>query len=339
MPILGSSASPKGVPSAPTIGTATAGDGSASVTFTAPSFSKLPITSYTVTASPGGATGTGASSPITVSGLSSGTAYTFTVRASHANGQSAASGSSNSATPLAPYVLAQTFNSSGNYTVPSGKTQIGVMMVGGGNNGGISSGAGGVGGTGSKALAVYNIPTNASTTYAITVGGTGGASVFGSIASVSSSSASANTGTLVTANGGTGGAEFGGVGGVGGIITSPVSGFGNMQAGGGGGGGGSRGNVTCRTDGEGSPIDESASGGGGGGGGAAGGGNGGAGGNASYSGGGGSFNAGGDGSAGGTNIGGGGGGGGAGGRVSCAGQASFGNGGTGGTGRVLVYIR
>ena len=80
MPILSSSAgSTKGPASAPTIGTATAGNGSASVTFTAPSFSKLPITSYTVTASPGGATGTGASSPITVSGLSNGTAYTFTV--------------------------------------------------------------------------------------------------------------------------------------------------------------------------------------------------------------------------------------------------------------------
>jgi hypothetical protein len=340
MPILGSSASPKGVPSTPTIGTATAGDGSASVTFTAPSFSKLPITSYTVTASPGGATGTGASSPITVSGLSSGTAYTFTVRASHANGQSAASSASNSATPLAPYVLAQTFNASGNYTVPSGKTQIGVLMVGGGANGSIGSGSsGGAGGAGSKALAVYNIPTNAATNYVITVGGIAGTSQFGNIASVSLSSTSFNSGTSVVANGGSGSGGSGGQGGVGETITSPVSGFGNIQAGGGGGGGGARGNVQCQTDAEGGWIDASAGGSSGGSGGASGGGNGGAGGGASFSGGSASYDSGGDGSAGAANFGGGGGGGGSGGRVSCAGSAPFGNGGSGGTGRVLVYIR
>jgi hypothetical protein len=339
MPIIGSSASPKGVPTAPTIGTATAGDGSASVTFTAPGFSKLPITSYTVTSSPGGFTGTGSSSPITVSGLTSGTAYTFTVRASHANGQSAASSASNSATPLAPYVLAQTFNSSGNYTVPAGKTQIGVMMVGGGFFGSTSSGAGGSGGVGSKALAVYNIPTNAGTGYVITVAAQTASSQFGNIASVSSSSASANVGTSVVANGGNGGSQFGAIGGVGEIITSPVSGFGNIQAGGGGGAGGGRGNVTCRTDGDGGPIDDSAAGGSGGSGGASGGGTGGAGGNASYSGGGASYNSGGDGSSGAANFGGGGGGGGSGGRVSCAGQGGSGSAGGGGTGRVLVYIR
>jgi hypothetical protein len=103
MAILGSSASTKGPSTAPTIGTATAGNGSASVTFSAPSFSKLPITSYTVTASPGGATGASSSSPITVSGLSNGTSYTFTVTATNTGGASAASAASNSATPVVPY--------------------------------------------------------------------------------------------------------------------------------------------------------------------------------------------------------------------------------------------
>ena len=103
MPILSSSAgATKGPASAPTIGTATAGNGSASVTFSAPSFSKLPITSYTVTSSPESVTGTGASSPITVSGLTNGTAYTFTITATNANGTSAASSASNSVTPIAP---------------------------------------------------------------------------------------------------------------------------------------------------------------------------------------------------------------------------------------------
>ena len=59
---------------APTIGTATAGGGSASVTFTAPSTSTGgPISSYTVLSNPGSVVGTGTTSPITVSSLTSGT--------------------------------------------------------------------------------------------------------------------------------------------------------------------------------------------------------------------------------------------------------------------------
>ena len=67
------------VPQAPTIGTATAGIQNASVTFTAGATGGSSITGYTVTSSPGSITGTGSSSPITVSGLTGGTAYTFTV--------------------------------------------------------------------------------------------------------------------------------------------------------------------------------------------------------------------------------------------------------------------
>jgi hypothetical protein len=47
-------------------------------------------------------TGTGASSPITVTGLSNGTSYTFTVRATNAIGTGPASAASNSVTPVAP---------------------------------------------------------------------------------------------------------------------------------------------------------------------------------------------------------------------------------------------
>lgn len=90
---------PASVPQAPTIGTATAGNGSATVTYTAGATGGSAVTSYTATASPGGATGTGAS-PITVSGLTNGTAYTFTVTATNAQGTSAASSASNSVTPV-----------------------------------------------------------------------------------------------------------------------------------------------------------------------------------------------------------------------------------------------
>jgi hypothetical protein len=95
---------PKGltVPDAPTIGTATGGNAQASVTFTAPADTGgTAITGYTVTSSPGGLTGTGGSSPIVVTGLTNGTAYTFTVTATNAQGTSAASAASNSVTPSA----------------------------------------------------------------------------------------------------------------------------------------------------------------------------------------------------------------------------------------------
>lgn len=107
MPVLGtSSGSTKGAPATPTSVTATSPTSTtASVAFTAPNFSKLPITSYTVTSSPGSLTGTGASSPITVSGLTAGTSYTFTATATNASGTSAASAVSNSVAPVRTYAV------------------------------------------------------------------------------------------------------------------------------------------------------------------------------------------------------------------------------------------
>ena len=159
MPVLGtSSGATKGPATAPTIGTATASNGTASVTFTAPSFSKLPITQYTVTASPGGATGTGASSPITVSGLTNGTSYTFTVRATHANGNSPASSASNSVTPAIPTFAME------------------YLVVGGGasGNGDIHGGGGGAGGITSGTANVYP-----GTAYSVTAGAGGALNING----------------------------------------------------------------------------------------------------------------------------------------------------------------
>jgi hypothetical protein len=99
---------PRTVPGAPTAVSAVAGDGQATVTWTAPaSTGGSPITGYTVTPYVGAA----AQAPVafastatsqTISGLANGTAYTFKVRASNAAGDGAESGASAAVTPAAP---------------------------------------------------------------------------------------------------------------------------------------------------------------------------------------------------------------------------------------------
>ena len=198
---------------APTIGTATAGNVSATVTYTAPSYTGgLPILTYTATSSPGSFTGTGAS-PITVSGLTNGTAYTFTVTATNAIGVSAASAASNSVTPVVPAT-----------------STVEYLVVAGGGGGGANSGGGGGGAGGYRTATGFAVASGTPLTVTVGAGGAGGGSSGNGTVGVASVFSS-----ITSAGGGYGGgnAAAGGAGGSGGGGATSTNGTANTGGGGG----------------------------------------------------------------------------------------------------------
>jgi len=95
------SAMPITVPDAPTAVSGIAGNAQAIISFTPPLFNGgSTINNYTVTSTPGNFTATGNASPITVTGLTNGTQYIFTVVATNSVGDSFPSAPSDSITPV-----------------------------------------------------------------------------------------------------------------------------------------------------------------------------------------------------------------------------------------------
>jgi len=241
------------VPNAPTIGTATSASGtSVSVTVTAPSdVGGGAISSFTAFTSCGAYSGSNTTSPVTVTGLTTGTSYTFKAIATNAYGPSLPSAVSNSETPVAQ--SQEAFVSAGTYSwvAPTGVTSVSIVTVGAGGAGGSSpastcngySGGGGGGGLGYKNN--YSVTPGTSYTVVVGLGGranisNGGDSYFVSTATVKgaggTNGASRTTGSGVKA-GGTGGSYTGDGGGSGGGGGSSNGGAYNGPGGGGGAGG------------------------------------------------------------------------------------------------------
>jgi Domain of unknown function (DUF4082)/Fibronectin type III domain/Bacterial Ig domain len=115
-------------PAAPAGVTATAGDGTAKVSWTAPGNGGSPITSYTVTPFAGSTaltpvtvTGSPPATSTTVTGLANGTPYTFTVSAANAVGAGPTSAPSNAVTPstAGPITVDKTVFADGSGTMTS----------------------------------------------------------------------------------------------------------------------------------------------------------------------------------------------------------------------------
>ena len=118
------------LPTAPTSISATAvSGGQAAVSFVASTNPGKPSGNYVVTSSPSSFTASGASSPITVTGLATGTAYTFTVVKQSGSGiSSATSGASGSITAFVPPTFG-TQTGSSTVTPPSGGSTTGISNV------------------------------------------------------------------------------------------------------------------------------------------------------------------------------------------------------------------
>ena len=204
MPIIGVTGSqntkgflqpnPPTIVSATDVGTSRAyNNGAATVAFT-PAASGAPATSYTVTSSPGSFTGTGSSSPITVAGLQSDTAYTFTVTGTNAAGTGQASSASSSVTattvPQAPTIGAVTATAVGVVTVAYTAGATGGKAVSGYT---ATSSPSSITGTGSSPISVSGLAQKTAYTFTVTATNANGVSA----ASAASSSVTTFLATLV----------------------------------------------------------------------------------------------------------------------------------------------
>lgn len=272
--VLGVGFNPLQAPNAPTVSTLTITSGtSVAVGVTGSSnFGGAPVSNYVVISCPGAINGSSATSPVTVSGLTTGTAYTFRATVLNSYGPSPISAASSSITPIIQGQQAYTTAGTYTFVVPTGITSVSAVVVGGGGRGADNGGTNAASGGGGGGLGYKNnmtVTSGGSVTITVGAGGctttpNGGLSRFcgqghtiqatGGLGGINARTGGTFSGTGVTGGtGGTGGAGAGtfnpgsggagaagyaGNGGNGGV----PGGNGTNGAGGGGGGAGGSGN-------------------------------------------------------------------------------------------------
>jgi hypothetical protein len=118
---------PTNVPDAPTDVVAVAGNGQATVSWTAPSDNGLPITGYTVLSTSGHTCTTSATSCV-LTGLPNGASQSFAVRATNADGTGPASASSNTVVPSSNTAV---ITSGSSATIAAGRNLVFTVMTSG----------------------------------------------------------------------------------------------------------------------------------------------------------------------------------------------------------------
>jgi hypothetical protein len=182
------------VPDTPTINaTPAVVNGAIELTATAAPTGGVP-TSYSALSNPGSIVANSNTTSINYgNNLVIGTAYTFTVRAVNSSGSSPYTSSSNSI--VAPgYELVQTFNTSGTFTVPSGKTAVAIVGTGAGANGSGTSG-----GSGGPVFILEDVTVTPGSNHYVQIASGGGSnSTFGNVLTVGGGggTANANAGTF-----------------------------------------------------------------------------------------------------------------------------------------------
>jgi hypothetical protein len=234
------------VPDTPTVATPAVVDGGVQLSVTAAPTGGLP-TSYSAVSTPGSVTATSNNTAIAYgNNLVVGTTYTFRVKAINSTGESPLTSATSSI--VAPgYELVQTFNSSGTFTVPAGKSAVAIVGTGAGANGsGTSGGAGG------PVFILEDVTVSAGSNHYVQIAGAGGSnSTFGNVltAGGGGGTANANAGTFRFRESGQSGGSVGGsnanfsaspgnAGGNNSLATSSNTSISSFQGGGGGGGAG-----------------------------------------------------------------------------------------------------